>query len=120
LGDRLRIADSLEALAALACEGPGPRGACEGAGAGGELPELEVADSAGAVWRAARLFGAAAALREAIGAPMPPSEHEAYRRRVCRAREMLGEAAFDAARAEGRAMTPDQAIAYALQENRGV
>jgi hypothetical protein len=65
--------------------------------------------------RAARLFGAAAALREAIGAPLPPVEHAAYDRSVAALRAALPEAAFAAAWAEGRRMTVDQAIDTALE-----
>jgi predicted ATPase len=65
--------------------------------------------------RAARLFGAAAALREAIDTPLPPSECAAYDRDVASARVQLDEATFAAAWAEGRVMTLEQAIAYALE-----
>jgi hypothetical protein len=115
LGDRLSIAGSLEALAELACEEPGQPGAGGGARPGGAAPEVDAADNAGAGWRAARLYGAGEALREAIGAPVSLNQQEEYRRQVSRVLEMLGEEEFAAAWAEGRAMTPDQAIAYALQ-----
>jgi predicted ATPase/class 3 adenylate cyclase/DNA-binding CsgD family transcriptional regulator len=59
---------------------------------------------------AARLWGAAEALRGAIGAPLPPVYHAAYDRSVAAVRSSLGEKAFAAAWAEGRAMTPEQAI----------
>lgn len=114
LGDRLGIAASLEALAGLACAGEGQPDAGERAGTRGRLPEVEATDSAGV---AARLFGAAEALREAIGAPLPPNEQNAYRRQVSRARELLEEQAFSAAWAEGRAMTRERAVAYALGES---
>ncbi len=64
--------------------------------------------------RAARLFGAAEVFRERVGAaPHPPwrAEHE---QRVAATRAGLGEAAFAAAWAEGRALSLDEAIAYAL------
>ncbi len=64
--------------------------------------------------QAPRLFGAAEALREAIGAPLPPNEQEEYRRNIDRAREMLEVEAFASAWKEGRAMTLEQAIDYAL------
>jgi predicted ATPase/uncharacterized protein HemY len=111
LGNRSGIAQSLEALAVLACELQERPGADELAGAGGAFQAVEATDAARA---AARLFGAATALREAVGTPVPPSEQEAYRRAVCRARERLGEEAFAAAWAEGRALPLDQAIADAL------
>ena len=62
------------------------------------------------VW-AARLWGVAEALREAMGAPIPPIYRPAYERSVAAARKQLGEKAFAVAWAEGRAMTPEQALA---------
>jgi tetratricopeptide (TPR) repeat protein len=64
--------------------------------------------------RAARLLGAAEALREAIGAPLSPGERPDHDRAVAAVRGELGEEAFAAARAEGRAMTLEQAITCAL------
>lgn len=64
--------------------------------------------------RAARLFGASEALREAIGASVLPYYRGEYERGVAAARAPLGEAAFAAAWAEGRAMTMEQAIEFAL------
>jgi ATP/maltotriose-dependent transcriptional regulator MalT len=60
---------------------------------------------------AAKLWGAAEALREAIGAPIPPVDRAEYERIVAAARSHLGEKAFAAAWAEGRTMTPEQALA---------
>ncbi len=60
---------------------------------------------------AARLWGAAAALREAIGAPLPPVERADYERSVASARVQLGGKALAVAWAEGRTMTPEQAFA---------
>ena len=68
--------------------------------------------------RAATLFGAAEALREAIGAPLPPSERAGYTRDVAAARE-ADPAAFDAAWAEGRGMTLEQAVAFVVQATPG-
>jgi tetratricopeptide (TPR) repeat protein len=64
--------------------------------------------------RAARLFAAAEALREAIGHRPSPQDLADYDRRLVSTRSALGEAAFTAAWAEGRAMTLEQAIEYAL------
>ena len=64
--------------------------------------------------RAVRLVGAAASLHETIGAPRPPIWRADVRRRLTPARRALDEVALAAATAEGRAMTLDQAIAYAL------
>ncbi len=60
---------------------------------------------------AARLWGAAEVLREAIGAPRSPFELVRYERAVAAARTQLGEQAFAAAWTEGRTMTPEQALA---------
>ena len=59
---------------------------------------------------AARLWGAADALRDALGAPLPPVYHADYSRTVVAARTQLGEKAFAALWAEGHAMTPEQAL----------
>lgn len=64
------------------------------------------------VW-AARLWGTAAAARAAIGAPMPPVYRVSYVQAVAAARSMIGEEAFAAAWAEGRAMPLAQALSAA-------
>jgi predicted ATPase/class 3 adenylate cyclase len=61
--------------------------------------------------RAARLWGLAEVLREAMGAPIPPVERAEYERLVTAARIQLGEKAFATAWAEGRTMTPEQVLA---------
>ena len=65
--------------------------------------------------RAARLWGTAAALREALGAPLQPIERVDYEQAVATARAHLGEEAFAFAWAEGRAMTAEQAVATGEQ-----
>src|SRR6266704_1907336 len=60
---------------------------------------------------AARLWGAAETLRETIGAPIPPVERPAYEPSVTAASAQLGEKPFATAWAEGRLMTPEQALA---------
>jgi len=65
--------------------------------------------------RAARLFGAAEALRENAGTPIFPVDRNEYKRHLTLARTQLDDAAFTAARNAGRAMTLEQAIEYALQ-----
>ena len=62
-----------------------------------------------AVW-GARLWGAAEALRDMVGSPLPPVFRADYERSVAAARTQLGEKAFTAAWAEGRTMTPEQAF----------
>ena len=64
--------------------------------------------------RAARIYGAAEALRETIGAPVNISLRPDYDYRVADACRALGATVFEAAWAEGRAMSLDQAVAYAL------
>lgn len=64
--------------------------------------------------RAARLFGAAEALLDAIGAPLAPADRAEWERDAAIVRAQLDEAAFNAARAEGRAMAREGAIEYAL------
>jgi DNA-binding NarL/FixJ family response regulator len=52
-----------------------------------------------------------AALREAIGVPMPPIERAGYERSLAATRSHLGERAFAWAWAEGRTMTLHQVLA---------
>lgn len=66
--------------------------------------------------QAIRLWGAAEALREEIGCPLPQCLREEYNRNVAVARQTLGAEAFSAAWIEGHAMTLEQAVAYALEE----
>ncbi len=61
--------------------------------------------------RAARLLGAAEAVREAINAPLLPIDRADYGRIVSIIRAQLDEAAFAVVWAEGRTMTPEQALA---------
>jgi adenylate cyclase len=63
--------------------------------------------------RALRLAGFAAALREAIGAPLPPAEQARVDRMIAPARDTLQQAAAAAWEA-GRALELEQAIALAL------
>ncbi|HEX5506477.1 MAG TPA: LuxR family transcriptional regulator [Thermomicrobiales bacterium] len=63
--------------------------------------------------RAARLFGAASALRDTVGtgAPLPHVNEAFYERIQARARAALDEATFAAAWAAGRLLTPEEALA---------
>ena len=91
LGDRLIGSESLEGLACVAAAGGGAE-------------------------RAARLFGAAEALREAAGyqqAPRARSLRELY---LAAARSQVGEAAWVEAWEEARSLTFEEAIAYALEK----
>jgi hypothetical protein len=64
----------------------------------------------------ARLWGAASALRETLGSPLPPKERAAWERAVATVRKAMGEEAFTAAWEEGQAMTLEQVFAYALRD----
>ena len=64
---------------------------------------------------AVRLWGAAEALRDAMGTPIPPAYRLDYERAVAAARTKLGEQAFATAWAEGRSMTLDQVLGAAGQ-----
>src|SRR5205807_7594691 len=66
--------------------------------------------------RAACLFGVADALREVIGAPLPPADRAEHDRSVAAVRTSLGDQACAAAWAEGRALPLEEAIHLALEE----
>jgi predicted ATPase len=63
---------------------------------------------------AAKLFGAARALREKIQAPMTDSERVEYDQKVAQLGSMLAELELSALWVEGRSMTMEQAVEYAL------
>jgi tetratricopeptide (TPR) repeat protein len=65
--------------------------------------------------RALRLSGAAEGLREEIGAPRSPSEQDKLQPILEPACEALGEAATEENLAEGRGMSLEQAMDYALR-----
>jgi tetratricopeptide (TPR) repeat protein len=67
--------------------------------------------------RAARLFGAAAALREATSTPLLRSRRADHEQQVAAVHADLGEEAFAAAWAEGRALTLEHAVAFALADD---
>jgi hypothetical protein len=66
--------------------------------------------------RAAQLVGAADGVLASINARWWPTEQFAYDFIAALIRPLLGEADWDAAYAEGRRMTMDQAVAYAQKE----
>jgi predicted ATPase/class 3 adenylate cyclase/DNA-binding CsgD family transcriptional regulator len=72
-----------------------------------------LAGSAGSHLEAARLFGAAQAIRERIGVVRFKVYDAGYEASVESVRNALGEAEFDAAWAAGLALSTDEAIAYA-------
>lgn len=65
--------------------------------------------------RAARLFGAAAALLEAVGAPLYLPEQARYDEGVAAVRAQTGPGAFAAAWDQGRAMPLEEAVAEAAK-----
>ncbi|HWR46027.1 MAG TPA: hypothetical protein VN327_00195, partial [Pseudonocardiaceae bacterium] len=73
---------------------------------------------AGSHREAARLFGAAAAIRLRIGAVRFKIYDAGYEASVAALRDALSEKGFDAAWAEGAALSTEEAIAYA-QRGRG-
>jgi len=90
-GNRTGIAECLEGLARVA-----------------EPPE-----------RAAKLLGAATALREAVGTPLPPAERSDHDRLLEAVRTPLGPEAFAAAWDQGRAMSLEDAVGEALRSPHG-
>jgi ATP/maltotriose-dependent transcriptional regulator MalT len=91
LGDKASIAECLEGLAAAI-------GTLRGASAA----------------RAIRLFGAAEALREAVGAPQSAASRADYERNVQSVRALLAERESSEAWSAGRALTLEEAIALAV------
>jgi hypothetical protein len=78
-----------------------------------------VAGARGEASRAARLLGASEALISAIGLrghTYYRPDRALYGRIEARARATLDRAAFEVAKEEGRAMSPERAIEYALEE----
>ena len=65
---------------------------------------------------AARLLGAAAAVQEAIGAPLAAWLHRDHDRTVEQTQALLGESTFATLWAQGQAMTLEQAVEYALKD----
>jgi tetratricopeptide (TPR) repeat protein len=78
-----------------------------------------VANAQGEAERCARLIGTAEGLHEAVGIPVYvyyELHRSPYESTVAAVRSQMGEA-FEAARADGRAMTFEQAVEYALESN---
>jgi len=87
----------------------------QGIGHIGLLFFAEVACAIGQPERAVRLLGAEQVLREEVGYQIFPTVRADYEQAVAAARAQLGEEAFAAAWAAGRALTLEQALAYALE-----
>src|SRR5262249_53255575 len=76
------------------------------------LAELSMARNAPI--RAARIWGAAERLRQEIASPMTLDGQAQYKAAIAAARVALGDDAFEIAWREGRAMTLEDALPYAL------
>jgi predicted ATPase/DNA-binding CsgD family transcriptional regulator len=76
-----------------------------------------LAGSQGQPARSARLWGAAETLRETLGTDLSPVERSHYGPYVAAAKDLLDEATWEAAWAEGRRLTPEQAVRYAISED---
>ncbi len=77
--------------------------------------EAEMAAAEGNWERAVRLLGIANSLRASVNAAIDLADQPEHQRRLGALRAQLGEPAFAAAWDEGRAMTVEQAITYALE-----
>jgi predicted ATPase/DNA-binding SARP family transcriptional activator/DNA-binding CsgD family transcriptional regulator len=73
-----------------------------------------LAGISGEATRVARLWGAAEAAREDTGIALTPGERALHEPYLASARSLLGEATWEEALAEGRAMSLDRASEYAL------
>ncbi|WP_394793811.1 ATP-binding protein [Armatimonas sp.] len=71
--------------------------------------------SEGKPHQAAVLWGAAQALRDEIGSAVPTSIQKGHDHHLAETRKALGDAAFEAAYAQGRALTQEQAIVKAME-----
>jgi DNA-binding NarL/FixJ family response regulator len=78
-----------------------------------------IANDQGQPLRAARLLGAAAALREAAGASVSPLDRAGHQHELAAVRAAIGTDQFAAAWDEGQAMPAEAAIDYALASRRG-
>ena len=74
-----------------------------------------VAVGEGHLERGARLLGASEGVREAVGVAAEPEDRARTEQLLATLRGALPEAPFEALRAEGCAMTVEQAVAYALE-----
>jgi predicted ATPase/DNA-binding CsgD family transcriptional regulator len=93
VGDKLLVASCLEGLAA----------AVVGLG----MVDRSNADMVGAI----QVWGTAASIREAIGAPIPAVQRAAYEHSLDQARARVSEQAFRSAWEKGRSITPEEALA---------
>lgn len=64
--------------------------------------------------QAARLLGSARAVRDAAGTPLQPHDHADVERDAASARSGLDQAIVEAACEDGKAMTLEDAVSYAV------
>ena len=102
IDDKLVIAQCLEGLAVVAS-------------AGSPLVSSLSNTTKHAAVRAAQLFGAAAALHDALQAPVSLTERADFDGSVAAIRTQLDDGTWSAAYTEGRTMSLHQAITYALE-----
>ena len=95
MGDKKGLAAYLAGLAALLAASHGVEGA----------------------QRASALVGAVDSLLEATGSTLARIERDAYQQAATISRKALGDHDFEANQKQGRAMSMDQAIQYALGES---
>lgn len=93
LGEQVYLAESLEGLASIAA-------------------------ASGRAEQAARLAGAAAAIRDPLGAPVSRADHARYEQSLESARLQLGEERFSEVWSSGQVLSVDRAVAYALQSGQ--
>ena len=79
-----------------------------------------VAGAYGRALRAARLYGAAEALREAISVPVPAGDRPRYERHIAVACSVIDRETWEKAWAEGKNVALEQAVEYALSEEEHV
>jgi predicted ATPase len=99
LGDPESIANTLDGFASLAAG------------------RTSAGNSAASALRAARLWGAASALRAETETALPPNEQRHTDSIMTAAREQVGASPFDAAFTAGQALTMEQAVGFALEES---
>jgi predicted ATPase/Tfp pilus assembly protein PilF len=75
-----------------------------------------VAMAQGQAEKAVRLFGTAAALRSSIGSVIDPVDQANYKKNISSLRAKLSRERYKTVWEEGRAMSLEQAIAYALEK----
>ena len=71
----------------------------------------------GQIIPAVHLFGAVDSLLQTLAWRLPPADNKAYEQNLASARAQLTDAAFQTAWDEGRALSTEQAIRYALSPN---